>query len=104
MRCSKCGRFRDTFTGRMVHKCPPAWRVWCPVERGENEADAKTIFAFDAEAAAEEWAEQDDRYSAEYGIVGGSSVVVHVQAVDSDEVTRWSVSGESVPSYSASEL
>jgi hypothetical protein len=77
------------------------YRVWCP-ERGQNSSDARRIEAFDAEEAAELWAERDDRNSAEYSIVAGEDVVVCVRCPDG-KVSRWRVSGESVPNYIARE-
>lgn len=102
--CKQCGKYM--WVGSSPHVCPPRWLVWCP-DHGETESDARTIYAADAEGAAEEWAEIDDRDSAEYCIVGGDEVTVHVRLDDDfadDEVTAWVVTGESVPSYSATSV
>ena len=74
--------------------------VWCP-DDGEGPEDARHVEAFNAEYAAEMWAERDDAESAEYRIAGQKSEpLVIVQAADGTR-TRWRVSGEAVPSYSA---
>ena len=86
-----------------THVCPPAYLVWCP-EHDELEVDAKPIRANDAEEAVTEWADQYDVRTAEYPIVGGrDEPTVHARAPDGT-VTRWQVTGESVPHYSAREL
>jgi hypothetical protein len=59
------------------HTCPPQWLVWNP-DQGETREDARPIYARDAEAAVEKWAEQDDNGSAEYSIAKGHAAVVHV--------------------------
>jgi hypothetical protein len=80
-----------------------SFTVWCP-EQGETADDGRAFDAFDAEEAAEQWAEQDDWSSAEYSIVGQRSTpIVHVQGPSGD-VQRFRVSGEAVPSYSAEHL
>lgn len=75
--------------------------VWQP-DAGEFDC-ARRIEAVDAEQAAETWAAIDDRDSADYTIVGGDEAIVVVQAPDGTR-TRWRVTGESVPSYSATEV
>jgi hypothetical protein len=74
--------------------------VWCP-EHGEDRGDVGCIHARSAEAAAEQWAEDDDCASHEYSIANGHPVVVHVAAVGSDEVAQCRVTGEVVPQYDA---
>ena len=78
------------------HRCHPAWQVW---EEGEPET-ARTVYAPWPSAAAERWAKEEDRcYDNE--IASGNSTVVVVKAADG-ALTRWRVSGEFVPEYSAS--
>jgi len=78
--------------------------VWCE-EQGESEDDAETFYAMDAEDAAKEWAETDDCYSAEYMIVAQKwEPVVSVMDRRDGEIKRFCVTGEAVPSYSASEV
>lgn len=81
------------------------FEVWCPEEDdGEIESHRRKIEAMDAEDAAEQWAEQEDWYSAEYAIVSGRSTpVVAVRAPDGTE-TRYRVRGEAVPAYYADEV
>jgi hypothetical protein len=76
--------------------------VWC-LDDEETENDARTIEAYDAETAAETWAERDDYQSAEYRIVGGTDVTVCVKD-EEGTVLRFRLSGESVPSYTAREV
>ena len=87
-----------------AHRCPPSFLVWCE-EQGESEDDAETFYAMDAEDAAKEWAETDDCYSAEYMIVAQKwEPVVSVMDRRDGEIKRFCVTGEAVPSYSASEV
>ena len=74
--------------------------VWCP-EYGQSEDDARRVNAWDANAAACEWAEWYDARSADYLIVGGSEVTVVVRAANKPEEWRLIVSGESVAHYRA---
>lgn len=74
--------------------------VWRP-ENGQDEEDGKTINAYDAEDAVEFWAKWYDQAGADYLIVSGQPATVKVRDLDSDAVSVWIVSGESVPSYSA---
>lgn len=60
--------------------------------------------AVSAEDAAEQWAAHDDQASAEHSIAGGAASRVVVQNFDTGEITRWKVTGEYVPSYSAAKI
>ncbi len=112
--CSECSEWFFS----EYHTCSPLWRVWCP-EDGETMYDEILIRADDAIQAAENWAERDDSDSAEYSIVGGQKVEVHVMSeadyqsapVEADEVDttgldvkRFMVSGETVAEYYATEI
>ena len=77
------------------------YRVW---QDGDDEKWGSVIDTLDAEMAAEEWAERDDSDSAEYHIVGGRDITVNVRDLETDEVTRYTVSGEAVPQYTAREI
>ena len=57
---------------------------------------------YDAEAAAEKWAEEDD-CCGDYTIVGGEPASVTVQDAEGN-FTVWHVSGESVPTYHGTEF
>jgi hypothetical protein len=93
------------------HQCDPGWLVWSP-EDGETEDDARTFYGMSAERAVEKWAAWSDSNSADYAIVGGSEVTVHVRLrglekeragylmLPTEELV-FEVYGESVPSYSA---
>ena len=86
------------------HRCPPLFMAWCE-EQSETEDDAQGIYASDAQSAAEQWAEDDDCYSAEYMIVGQKwEPVLTVKDTRDGEVKRFTVTGEAVPSYSATEV
>ena len=76
------------------------FKVWCP-EYGGSFADAREFDAYDAEMAAEEWAEREDSDSAEYSIVGGEEKTVCVSPIESDRHETYIVSGESIPYYRA---
>lgn len=97
--CPTCGVYRYT---DLPHTCPPTWRVWCPED--EEESDARTIYETDPESAAAAWGELDDQDSAEYAIAHGAAMVVHVRDPRTNEITRWSVSGEYDPTYFATAL
>jgi hypothetical protein len=80
------------------------WLCWCEQD-GDTFSDAQKIRAFDGQEAAERWAEMDDSHSAEYRIIGGDIVKVHVidkfQAEAGGEAEVYSVSGETVANYLA---
>lgn len=75
--------------------------VWC-ADGGESEHDAGEIRASSFKHAAEEWAMRDDAYSAEYSIIGGKDVTVHVKHNGQRKVMI--VSGEAEPTYYAREV
>ena len=93
--CTECRKHHDD------GKHSPLWEVW---EEDERREDARTVRADDEEEAAEQFAEDDDCNSAEYRIVGGSPATVFVAKVDSEEITKWKVEGEAIPSYTARQL
>lgn len=98
-RCPTCQKW---VYGDERHRCQPKFIVWCK-DRGEDSVeDGSAYFAFDAECAAEEWAEDFD--AGDFTIIGGNSEVVSVQNVQTGEVSRYRVSGETVAQYSAEEL
>jgi hypothetical protein len=101
--CETCGKyiFKGLSGRHEGHRCPPFFYVWNPDHSDGN--DTRKTFASDAEDAVEEWAERDDADSAEYSIVGGEDAEVCVKD-GAGNVTRWRVSGESMPSYSATQL
>lgn len=76
------------------------FKVWCP-EMGSTLDDAREFDAFDANSAAEAWADDEDRRGADYLIVRGQDATVLVSADDGMHVECFVVSGESVPSYRA---
>jgi hypothetical protein len=100
-RCPMCKAYLWTDT----HQCPPAWLVWLVDEAID---DAQTIYASRAESAAELWAARYDS-DGDYEIVGGKSLRVFVRSAVLDEARTYEdtapvlfeVSGETVPSYTA---
>lgn len=94
-RCTTC---REWMHGAF-HRCSPAFLVW---RADEDESEARRVHAFDADDAATTWAQEYDS-DGEYPIVQGEVVEVHVRDGDGT-LTRWSVSGEYDPSYSARDL
>lgn len=77
--------------------------VW---REDESRDEAIRILAVDAAGAVEEWAEWDDRTSAEYAIVGrGDSARVFAAQDEPGSVPElFEVYGEAVPVYSASKV
>lgn len=64
--------------------------------------DWRTIRARDSEEAAERMASEHECDSGSYNITcNGDEAVVFVRGAGSDQIERWKVFGEMVPSYSA---
>jgi len=83
------------------HRCPPKFDV-IDADGGYGKDPwqwAKAIFAHDAETAAEKYADQSD-CEGDYSIIRGNEATILVRD-EAGEITRWTVTGESVPSYSA---
>ena len=73
--------------------------VWRP-DYDQTREDGREIEALCPQYAAQEWAQRDDYESADYLIVRGNSAEVLVAELGSSlPPFRYSVSGESVPSY-----
>ncbi len=100
--CKTCHNYYDILESTFLpaHKCHPAWLVWDP-DQGNTVEDARTIYALNAEWAAEKWAEEDDSDSAEYSIAQGTSTVVCVQPKEGGPIEKFKVTGEYEPTYSA---
>ena len=86
------------------------WRVWrSDMPGGEEEAQRYPMrpqwtnrTLYDAQDAAEWWAECWDTDSAEYSIVGQrDEPVVTVEDLRDGGTTHWQVEGEAAPQYSA---
>lgn len=83
------------------HRCPPPWRVW-NLDNGETEDDGGvTVYALTPAGAVEKWAEDDDRHSADYNIVGGETPLVGVRslAIPGAQAAYFWARGETVPQY-----
>jgi hypothetical protein len=98
--CQRCNEFSF---GEGNHRCPPEWIAWNRDCHGDDPAEGDRVFAHDAEAAAEKWAEiydQDD-----YPLMsGGDAEVVITPANGEGEPKRFTVYGESSPTYYAREI
>jgi hypothetical protein len=86
-KCSTCGVYLWSWI--LPHVCPPSWRVKIPEWRGSDDEDAVTVYAIDAEAAAEAAVEnademnelaQDDGCVEAHVLVGDKWVVYVVSA------------------------
>lgn len=66
-----------------------------------DSASWKKFEAADAEHAAERWAEWEDAHSAEYLIVSGRTEPTVEVRDPEGAITRWMLTGESVPRYRA---
>lgn len=95
--CRKCGQYKSSYH---EHECPPLWQAVRP-EYGDPQ-DASTFydaFGIDAEHAALDIAERkfsDWEYPRE--------VEVWVRKSPTDEWSRFTISIESVPSFTAKEM
>lgn len=74
--------------------------VWRP-DMGAERDDACEIEAYDAQSAAQTWAEEEDSYSAEYSIVSGRDTPIVCVAEGDGQAKEFRVSGEAVPRYYA---
>ena len=100
-RCPSCGEV-GTFGGLRVlqHRCKPAWEWRTDEDHGPDEW--RTIHAYTNEEAAvlaaDRYDEEDRRLlSLEIALI------VHVRNPSTGETSRFSVRGEAVPHYWASE-
>jgi hypothetical protein len=78
------------------------FEVQQPWRGAASEGNWCEVYAYDAEAAAERFAEQSDS-DGDYTIIQNGSAEMWVRDAD-DNVTRWSIEAESVPEYRAYEL
>jgi hypothetical protein len=78
--------------------------VWRP-DYGQTREDGRILEAHSPAAACEQWAQREDANSSDYLIVRGNSAELIVAELGSSlPPFRYSVSGESVPSYRATML
>lgn len=80
------------------------FKCWNDEDTGCKFASVRTIAAYDAEHAAEEWARIEDHQGAEYSIVSGEEEPIVCVEGPKGVVTKWKVRGESCPVYSADHL
>jgi len=105
--CRECGKHFFFASDAQSHRCLPQWHVW--EDDGEGREWATVVRAHDAQAAAEQWAEQEDQNSADYDIVSQREIpTVRVAPVDGEggvaDIRYFVVSGQSVPEYTAREV
>ncbi len=85
-----------------IHSRPPRWDVWHN-DPFYGREDAETVYAVDAEEAARKWGESYDS-DGDYSLLGGAEIEVFVAKRDDPKTVLYSVSGESIPVYSATEI
>lgn len=95
--CRRCEAFAVKVAS---HRCPPTYRVFDP--DFSEEANAVEVPARSAEDAAVRYADRYDSDHHEMGILR-HGVTVTVIGPDGGR-TRFNLTGESVPSYSAEEV
>jgi len=93
--CPTCKKYTWNISN-LPHKCPPIMTVW----ESQYPEDTSEYYEVDPQYAAEAFAEEWDQD--EHTLLGGTELTVHVQD-DEGKVTRWTVTGEAVPQYSATE-
>lgn len=92
--CPTCEEFFETGD----HRCPPVFEV-CR----DGGIEWRRIYARSYDEAAEKWAEEADSNSAEYEILGGAHTIVLVRELGTEKESRFRVTGESEPVYTARE-
>ena len=92
-RCPVCNMFTDL----SKHKCAPAW--WACGDPEGAEFAAYTIYAYEASAAAELYAERHDRASTHWL----DEQEVFVRPLSGGNLQKFNVTMEHTPVYSAKE-
>lgn len=83
-----------------VHLGKPCFPIFTVIDEDGDEFEVRAVLA---EFAAERWAELNDPDNFEFAIISGSAR--RVKVIDSEGVSSFfSVSGETVPSYTATEI
>lgn len=77
-----------------------SYKIWCP-QMGQTENRAKTIVAFDVQAAVEMWGDWFDVETELYPLVSGEALVVQVNHVSWSQPESWIVVGENRSFYLA---
>ena len=105
VKCKTCGDWcyglkgNETLLGHQ-HKCPPVFQVvqhWAQDE--PRWQDARDVYAYEAEDAAEKYRDLTDGENCHYPI----TMVVLVKDKQGT-ITKWEVEMESRPHYSATEI
>ena len=97
-----CKHCRALIFSGNTHQCPPKWSVWIAEDPRE---DTEGIFhAVDAAEAAEKFIEEWDQDGYDMLTYASSTEVKVCLADGIGETKTFSVSGESVPTYTAYEV
>lgn len=93
--CKRCHEWNWAPCRCKPYEIAQAWRGKV------DEGDWRSVWGKEPEDLVERWAERYDS-NGDYTIVGGSEQEVWVR--DGDDVTKWTVRGETVPEYHATQL
>jgi hypothetical protein len=97
--CKRCGDYSWGECRCQPYQLAQAWRGKV------DDAEWTTVWGKDPESIVEAWAERYDS-NGDYTIVSGSPQEVWIRDARDDDVkiTKWEVTGESVPEYHATQL
>jgi hypothetical protein len=96
--CPTCGEWQHSY-----HKCNPQWECW--EAEGGDRGCSHDVRGYDAEAAAETYAEDCD--ADERDLLKGGTMTVHVvpKGAPADAVPKvFEITAEAVVNYSAHEV
>jgi len=99
-RCNTCGEYLWSWI--KSHKCHPAWRVWSEYD-GDNPDHASVVYAHDAQAAVESWAEDVDE---NWTLIDSAETVKVMSEDDYPRCGEWKtfeVCGEAAVDFHATE-
>lgn len=101
-RCKVWGWFNvdKPSSGFSNHACPPAWEVR---DKGEDDDAWRTVYAAEADSAAEKYCDQTDCEN-DYNMLRAGKGTVEVRRPGADEIVTFEIEAESVPQYSAREV
>lgn len=79
--CERCSIYHRGF-----HQCYPEWLIWSPDDLSDTFEDAAEIIAYDAEQAAERWANEIDNEEGKEGFWRDAGIeVLVVKKGDAEE-------------------
>lgn len=102
-RCPDCKAWLILANDRARHVCPPKFE--CRADWEDDDA-WEEMFAYDAEAAAEKYAEHYDCTGGEYAIVSNrrGDTIILVRKAEDGAVERFAIEAETVPQYRATAI